>query len=186
MFRNNAGKAFQDVTTSGGFGILQKGHGIAFGDLMNSGNEDVFAKIGGAYPGDTYKSVLFENPGHGSHWVTLELEGVQTNRPATGARIEVTVKTAKGKRHIFRTVGYGSSFGGNPLRQHIGVGDATEILQLEVTWPVPKQVQQFRDAPVDRAFHIRQGSDVLSPLVLKTNAKPLFVGTGATRPPPCH
>jgi hypothetical protein len=59
-------------------------------------------------------------------------------------------------------------------------------LQLEVTWPVPKQVQQFRDAPVDRAFHIRQGSDVLSPLVLKTNAKLLFVGTGATRLPPSH
>jgi FG-GAP-like repeat/ASPIC and UnbV len=165
MFRNNAGKAFQDVTTSGGFGILQKGHGIAFGDLMNNGNEDVFAKIGGAYPGDTYKSVLFENPGHGNHWVTLELEGVQTNRPATGARIKLTVKTAKGKRHIFRTVGYGSSFGSNPLRQHIGIGDATEIFQVEVTWPVPKQVQQFRDVPMDRAFHIRQGTDVLSPLV---------------------
>ena len=164
MFRNNAGKSFQDVTTAGGFGILQKGHGIAFGDLTNNGNEDVFAKIGGAYPGDQYKSVLFRNPGHGNHWVTLELEGLQTNRSAVGARIELTVKGAKGKRHIFRTVGYGSSFGGNPLRQHIGVGDATEIMQVEVTWPVPRQVQQFRDVPVGRAFHIRQGSNALVPL----------------------
>ncbi len=30
MFRNHNGKDFQDVTTSGGFGHLQKGHGIAF------------------------------------------------------------------------------------------------------------------------------------------------------------
>src|SRR5205823_10552019 len=30
MFRNNEGKFFQDVTTSGGFGHLQKGHGVAF------------------------------------------------------------------------------------------------------------------------------------------------------------
>ncbi len=73
--------------------------------------------------------------------------------------------TAKGKRHIFRTVGYGSSFGGNPLRQHIGVGDATKVLQVDIAWPVPKQTQQFRDVPVDRAFHIRQGSNVFSPLV---------------------
>ena len=124
----------------------------------------MFAKIGGAYPGDQYKSVLFRNPGHGNHWVTLELEGLQTNRSAVGARIELTVKGAKGKRHIFRTVGYGSSFGGNPLRQHIGVGDATEIMQVEVTWPVPRQVQQFRDVPVGRAFHIRQGSNALVPL----------------------
>jgi hypothetical protein len=29
MFRNNEAKNFQDVTTSGGFGHLQKGHGIA-------------------------------------------------------------------------------------------------------------------------------------------------------------
>ena len=164
MFRNNAGKSFQDVTTSGGFGILQKGHSIAFGDLTNNGNEDIFAKIGGAYPGDTYKSVLFKNPGHDNHWVTLELEGVQTNRSAVGARIELTVKSTKGKRQVFRTVGYGSSFGGNPLRQHIGVGDAAEIMLVEVTWPVPRQVQQFRDVPVDRAFHIRQGNDALVPV----------------------
>ena len=97
--------------------------------------------------------------------MTLELEGVQPNRSATGARIEVTAMTARGKRHIFRTVGYGSSFGGNPLRQHIGVGDATKILQVEVTWAVPKQLQQFRDVPMGRAFHIRQGSDVLFPFV---------------------
>ena len=96
--------------------------------------------------------------------MTLELEGVQTNRTAVGARIELTVKSTKGKRQVFRTVGYGSSFGGNPLRQHIGVGDAAEIMLVEVTWPVPRQVQQFRDVPVDRAFHIRQGNDALVPV----------------------
>ncbi|HUG10185.1 MAG TPA: VCBS repeat-containing protein, partial [Opitutaceae bacterium] len=37
MFRNDGGRRFQDVTTSGGFGQLQKGHGIAFGDLNNDG-----------------------------------------------------------------------------------------------------------------------------------------------------
>lgn len=32
MFRDHQGRRFQDVTTSGGFGHLQKGHGVAFGD----------------------------------------------------------------------------------------------------------------------------------------------------------
>ncbi len=36
MFRNDQGQRFQDVTTSGGFGNLQKGHGVAFGDLCNT------------------------------------------------------------------------------------------------------------------------------------------------------
>jgi hypothetical protein len=161
MFRNNEGKMFQDVTTSGGFGHLQKGHAIAFGDINNDGNEDIFEEMGGAYAGDAYPSSLYENPGHGNHWITLELEGVKTNRAAFGARIDVTVGSGASLRHIYRTVGYGSSFGGNPLRQHIGLGKATRVARIEVTWPMLKQVQTFTDVVADRAYHLREGSKAL-------------------------
>jgi hypothetical protein len=161
MFRNNNGKTFQDVTTSGGFGHLQKGHAIAFGDIFNAGNEDVFEEMGGALPGDTYTSVLYKNPGHGNHWVTLELEGVQTNRSAFGARVRVTVPTPEGPRRIYRTVGYGSSFGGNPLRQHIGLGKATKISEIEVSWPTSKLVQRFQNVEVDRDYRLREGNHAL-------------------------
>ena len=97
MFRNNGGKDFQDVTTNGGFGHLQKGHAVAFGDLENNGSEDVFEEMGGAFPGDTYQSVLYQNPLHGNDWVTLELEGVETNRAAFGARICVTRERGGGQ-----------------------------------------------------------------------------------------
>jgi VCBS repeat protein/ASPIC/UnbV protein len=167
MFRNNQGKVFQDVTTSGDFGHLQKGHAVAFGDIDNDGDEDVFEEMGGAASGDIYPSVLYENPGHGNHWITVELEGVKTNRAAFGARVSVTVKTAKGVRHIYRTVGYGSSFGGNPLRQHIGVGKAQRIAEVEVTWPTSKLVQTFRDLPVDHAYHLREGAGALAPVEYK-------------------
>ena len=172
MFRNDNGKAFQDVTTSGGFGHLQKGHAIAFGDIFNSGNEDVFEEMGGALPGDTYGSVLYKNPGHGNHWITLELEGVKANRPAFGARIKVTVPTADGPRHIYRTVGYGSSFGGNPLRQHIGLGKATKISQIEVSWPTSKLIQRFQNVEIDRSFRLREGSSSLRALSQAKNPTP--------------
>src|SRR5215469_12069581 len=71
LFRNNEGKFFQDVTFSADVGHLQKGHGVAFGDLRNNGQEDIFEVLGGAFPGDTYQSALFANPGHANHWVTL-------------------------------------------------------------------------------------------------------------------
>jgi len=168
MFRNNEGKDFQDITTSGGFGHLQKGHGIAFGDIDNDGDEDVFEVIGGALPGDTYQSVLFENPGHpANHWITLELQGVQTNRDAFGARICVTVQSGKNKRRIYRTVGYGSSFGGNPLRQHIGIGPSAEIEDIEIQWPVSKTTQHFSHVAADQAFHIVEGKDALTPVPYK-------------------
>ncbi len=168
MFRNNEGKFFQDVTTSGDFGHLQKGHAVAFGDIDNDGDEDMFEEMGGAASGDNYPSVLYENPGHGNHWITFELEGVKTNRAAFGARVNVTVKAGSGMRHIYRTVGYGSSFGGNPLRQHVGLGKAERIAEIEVTWPTSKLVQKFHDLPVDRAFHLREGDSTLTSVQYKS------------------
>ena len=161
MFRNHEGKIFQDVTTSGGFGHLQKGHGIAFGDIENNGNEDVFEVIGGHLPGDTYQSVLFRNPGHGNHWITLSLEGTKTNRAAFGARIVLTFEDQGVLRRVFRTVGYGSSFGGNPLRQHIGVGKAESIAKIEIFWPASNTTQVFTDVAVDRSFHVKEGASKL-------------------------
>jgi hypothetical protein len=161
MFRNERGIGFQDVTTSGGFGNLQKGHAVAFGDLENNGNEDVFEEMGGAFPGDTYQSILYHNPGHGNHWLTVSLEGVQTNRAAFGARICLTVATAHGSRNIYRTVGYGSSFGGNPLRQHIGIGVALRVEKLEVTWPTSQVVQSFTNIPADQTVFLREGEKSL-------------------------
>ena len=103
-----AGTRFQDVTTAGGFGHLQKGHGVAFGDIDNDGDQDIFAQMGGAYRGDKAYSALFENPGNANHWVTLELEGVRSNRSAIGARIEVRRRRRRaGPRAIHRAVGSG-------------------------------------------------------------------------------
>ena len=164
MFRNDRGRAFQDVTTSGGFGNLQKGHGIAFADLENNGNEDVFEELGGAFPGDRFMPTLYHNPGHGNHWVTLLLEGVKTNRAAYGARIKVTIDENGRQRSIYRAVGSVSSFGGNPMRQHIGVGQAGIIREVEIDWPVSGTRQRFHDIPVDRAFHSQEGREVLDPV----------------------
>lgn len=167
LFRNNQAKSFQDVTTSANVGHLQKGHAVAFADLRNNGQEDIFAVMGGAYPGDTYQSALFANPGHTNHWITLQLQGVQTNRAAYGARICVKVQLTKGTRRIYRTVGYASSFGQGPVRQHIGLGDATGIVELEITWPGSRTVQRFRNVAMDSAFKLREGQTNLEPWDLK-------------------
>jgi hypothetical protein len=162
MFRNDTGRGFQDVTTSGGFGHLQKGHAVVFADFNNDGNEDVFEKMGGAFPGDSYTSVLYENPGHGKHWIALDLAGVKTNRSAIGVRVAITIREGKEKRRIFRVVGYGSSFGGNPLRQHIGVGDAKIVDEIEVIWPVSQLVQKFSNVEVDGFYRLREGDRKLT------------------------
>ena len=168
MFRNDRGRYFQDVTTSGGFGNLQKGHGVAFADVENDSNEDVMEELGGAYPGDKFHAVLYRNPGHGNHWITLSLEGVKTNRAAYGARVKITIDERGKQRSIYRAVGSVSSFGGNPMRQHIGVGQSASIHEIEITWPASGIRQRFNDVAVDHAYRIREDRDTLETLNWKT------------------
>jgi len=158
MFRNHNGKFFDEVTTTGDFGHLQKGHGIAFGDLNNIGQQDVFLVAGGAYEADTAHSCLYLNPGNKNHWVTLQLTGVKSNRAAIGAEICVTVDTPHGERKIYQTVGPGGSFGNNPLRQHIGLGDATRIKSVTVHWPASGIDQTLKSIPMDRFYRVREGA----------------------------
>ena len=168
MFRNAEGTVFQDVTTAGGFGHLQKGHGVAFGDFDNDGDQDIFEVIGGAFDADVGVSVLFLNPGHGNHWITLRVEGRRSNRAAIGTRIRVRVSTGKGSRDIYAVVGSGGSFGGNSLQQEIGLGRATAIETIEVMWPATGEKQTFRDAALDRVYKIVEGEPALMPVPVKS------------------
>ena len=172
MFRNFNGTFFQDVTTSGGFGHLQKGHGISFGDLDNDGDQDVYAVMGGWFTGDTYQNALFRNPGHGNHWITITLEGTRSNRMGVGARLKIRVMTPRGTRDIYNTVSSGGSFGSSTLRQEIGLGDATSIETIEVTWPVNGRTQVFYDVEMDQFVRIREGDDN----VTRLSRKPFVLG----------
>ena len=160
MLRNRAGKSFVDVTTASGTGELHKGHGVAFADLDNDGDEDLFEAIGGAVPGDRHVFRLFENPGNGNDWVTLRLIGTKSNRGAVGAKVKVTLRSEGQTRSVYRTVGYQSSFGGSPLRQHFGLGKTAEIVSVEVWWPGSKTPQTISGVAKNRFFEIKEGSDV--------------------------
>ncbi len=168
MFRNAGGEYFQEVTASGGFGHLQKGHGVAFGDLDNDGDQDIYMVLGGAYEGDVSHNALFANPGHGNRWITLRLEGVRSNRAAIGARIQVTVDTPRGGRDIYSTVSTGSSFGASSLQQEIGLGDATAIRSISVTWPGTGKTDVYQDVALDQILHIREGTAAPTPVRLET------------------
>lgn len=169
MFRNAGGKFFQDVTTSGRFGHLQKDHGVAFADFDHDGDQDIFENMGGAYTGDAYRNVLFKNPGHGNHWIKLQLEGVESNRSAIGARVTIAVENADGSsRMIRKSVRSGGSFGSSPLRQEIGLGQAKAIRNIVIDWPSSGQQQTFDSPVMDRFYRVLEGRDTLVPVTLRT------------------
>ena len=168
MYRNQGGTGFSDVTSSGGFGHLQKGHAVAFADLDNDGDQDVFEQIGGFQPGDKFFNALFENPGFGNRWITVKLVGVRSNRSAIGARIRVDVIENGQQRSIYKHVNSGGSFGANPLRQTIGLGGASKIEVLEVFWPTTGLRQTFHNVALDQSIQITEGENNHTRLALKS------------------
>lgn len=170
MFRNHLGKAFQDVTTAGGFGNLQKGHAVSFGDIDQDGDQDIYTVMGGANYGDIYQNLLFENPtaddGSGGHWLTIYLQGTQTNRFGIGAR--VTITTDEGEtRKIVRDVNTGGSFGCSPLRLEVGLANASTV-DVTIYWPVSHLEQTISNVPVNQLIHIIEGSDEYKTSVLSS------------------
>jgi hypothetical protein len=168
MYRNRSGERFADVTTAGGFGHVQKGHGVVFADLDNDGDQDVFEQIGGAFPGDAFGNVLFENPGFDNHWIKLRLVGVRSNRFGVGARIRADVIENGRPRSIHVRIGSGGSFGGNPLRAEIGLGQAARIELLEIYWPTSDWTQRFENVAVDQWLEITEGDDSYRRLPVET------------------
>ncbi len=162
MFKNMGGEKFADVTSSANVGSLQKGHAVAFADMDQDGDQDIFIEMGGAYTGDAYQNSFFRNPGQNdNHWISLRLEGVKSNRAAIGSSVKVTF-TEKGKtRSVYRDVNSGGSFGASPLTREIGLGQAPVIDQLEIRWHGSGLVQTFRNVPVDRFVTLREGDKSL-------------------------
>ena len=162
FYLNIEGQRFTDATTASGLGHLQKGHAVAFGDLDNDGDQDIFAQMGGFYPADAFHNAVFENPGQGNHWLTLGLTGVTSNRSAIGARITLEVEDADGNSRTIRAqVGSGASFGASSLQQEVGLGQATRVRSLEVWWPTSGLRQRFEDVALDQFVEIVEGQDEL-------------------------
>ena len=157
MFRNVDGISFEEVTSAGGFGHIQKGHGVSFADLDNDGDQDIYAVLGGAYEGDNYTNVCFENPTFENNWVILNLEGVQSNRSAIGTKLKLDLDNG---RTIFYSINTGGSFGANSLQGEIGLGQSELIQTLTIIWP-SSDTQIFNSVGVNKKYKLAEGQNKL-------------------------
>lgn len=170
MYLNMDGQRFEDVSYSGGFANIQKGHGVGFGDLDHDGDEDIYVVIGGAFDGDGFYNSLYENPNQDhNNWVVLKLVGKTANRAAIGARVALSVQEDGKERMIYRTVTSGASFGANSLALEVGLRKATTINSVTVQWPCkdcPDQV--FKGLEINMAYTLTQ--DKSSPKMVDYSA----------------
>jgi hypothetical protein len=91
--------------------------------------------------------------GNGSHWLTLDLVGRNSNRDAIGAKVKLT--TASGRvlwNHVSVSTGFMSS---SDKRVHFGLGPEKQIPSIEIRWP-RGAVQTLKDVAADRILKVEE------------------------------
>jgi hypothetical protein len=154
FFRNSGNGTFADLTNFVGFQRPgNKGHGVAFVDIDDDGDLDIFAQLGGHYPGDHAYNAFYRNlKASQNHWLEIELEGVKSNRNAIGAQLTVKAGTLTAYREVKGSEGFGAT---SPYRQHFGLGPHAKIDSLEIRWP-SGIVHKFESVDANRILSLKE------------------------------
>lgn len=178
LWVNTGGTGFRDATVSSRTGNLQKGHGVSFADFDNDGDQDIHTDLGGAFRGDAYPNAMYLNPGQNqNNWIYLKIIGTKSNRASIGAKITLTFQENGKTRKVYRELNSGGSFGSSPLRREIGIGSATMIDEIRITWPASGITQVLTNVLPNQLLQITEGQDGSQPLPL-SKLQFVFADTG--------
>lgn len=86
------------------------------------------------------------------HWLKVKLDGLGANRFGVGARVDVGINGSVQSRQVLAGVGYKSS---SSLVQHFGLGTATLVDSVTVTWP-GGATTFIQNVAADQTLHIMQ------------------------------
>ncbi len=165
-FYYNEGDTFTTISENGFEDDLAFSYGNAIGDFNNDGFMDIITLNQAPYNG-----FLFENKTHeltDNNWLKVRLDGVESNRDGYGATIEIG--TTQGTQYRFRA-SIESYLSQNSDTEVFGLGDATIIDYIQVTWP-SGQVDVYNDVDINRTYKIIEGQEVLN--VTDFNTKDTF------------
>ena len=149
LFRNNGDGTFSDVSESTGITALptRVGRGASFGDYDNDGDVDIFIVNNHAPP-----TLLRNDGGNRNNWLHVDLVGMAGNRNAIGAKLQLKTADQTQIREIYAGDSYMSS---NSFVVEFGVGSATQIETLRVTW-LNGGAQARHNIPVNQRVRVIQ------------------------------
>jgi tetratricopeptide (TPR) repeat protein len=159
---NNGDGTFTDVTAIAGFARPgNKGHGVAFVDIDDDGDLDIFAQLGGHYQGDFAENAFYRNlKGNQNRWLQIELRGVKSNRFAVGAQLTAKAGDLTVYREIKGSEGFGAT---NPYRVHFGFGKRTRVDSLEIRWPSGR-THEFSGIDTNQILGLKEDEEQFKPL----------------------
>ena len=154
LYRNINGEALEDVSESASGGVMSRhsSRGLALGDYDNDGDVDIVINNMNEAP-----SLLRNDSDLAGGFLSIQLQGVQSNRNAIGARVEVSV----GDRTLVQEVRSGSSFMSHgDFRLHFGLGDAETVEIIDVHWPYPSSRDRVVDVPANQFIEITESRGI--------------------------
>ena len=154
LYRNLGNGRFEDISTRAGSGVLAKSaaRGAAFGDLFNTGRQDVVVNNMHDAP-----SLMRNCASPAGHALVMKLIGTKSNRSAIGARVTVHVA---GRRLIDEVRSGGSFCSQNDLRIHVGLGGRTRVDRIDVAWP-SGATETIAGVDADQLVVIREGGGIV-------------------------
>ncbi len=174
LFENKDGK-FQDMARAAGIQEYGIGRGSVIFDLENDGDMDLLVinqKAVKNYPVPTITK-LFRNDSTHGNWLKVALVGVHAEKHGIGSRVAVV---AGGKRMIREIDGGGSShLSQNSTIAHFGLGEATTVDSVIVTWSGGKR-QVLTSQTANQLLTITETGD--APPKQHDNSKLVFGAVG--------
>jgi hypothetical protein len=157
LFRNNGDKTFSPQVGP----LVNSNPGtIACGDLNHDGFQDVYAGYAcGITSPCNIPDKLWLNDGNGNHFLSVRLQGVQSNRAGIGARIELHGSWGIQVREVRSGESYGIM---NASSQHFGLGADTLADFLVVRWP-SGTVDVFPNPAADQFLTLVEGNSCTGP-----------------------
>jgi len=155
LFLNQRDGTFLNISRRVGPALQkpQVSRGLAVGDLFNDGRMEAVVENLVGEP-----MILRPEGGPKNHWVSFQLEGVESNRLALNARVRVT---AGDLVQLEEVLSGGSYLSQNDLRLHFGLGSHETIDQAEVLWPDGKK-EILAHLAADRYYVVREGQGIVS------------------------
>jgi hypothetical protein len=116
-------------------------------DVTGDGRPELFVRQAGGGPLRVYRN-RFPDSG----WLTVSLEGQQSNRQGIGARVIAHLGKRTVRRELYPVINFLSQA---PARVTLGLGDAPTIDRLEIHWPSGKRTE-LEDVAINRHLVISE------------------------------
>lgn len=149
LYKNRGGGLFDEVAAQFGpvFTDERVSRGLAIGDLDDDGRIDVVINDLDGSP-----QLLHNEYAGAGNWLVVKVKGKAPNTNAIGALITARTGTVTQRRLVQSGTSYISQ---DDMRQHFGLGAATQLDSVEVKWP-DGTTSRLENVKANRLLEVKQ------------------------------